>query len=323
MTSLPFSLQAAIETRMESMNLHQLTEAREELSIRYRNPSASGLITTEAHRQAYVFSRMPATYAAVHSALQAIKERENLTVKSLLDLGAGPGTAMWAVCGNFPSLEKATLIERDSALAAIGKSLAAGSDDQAVRAANWIEADLEQINELPSHDLVILSYSIGELKPQAMLTLLDLCWKSAEKLLLIVEPGTPVGFERIRTIRSQLIAWGAHLAAPCPHQSACPMAGGDWCHFAARVERTSIHRKLKGGSLGYEDEKFSYIAASKTPVSLPQARILSQPMRHSGHVNLKLCTPEGVKHPIISKKMGETYKQARKADWGDAFTYQA
>src|SRR5262249_25331226 len=140
-------------------------------------------------------------------------------------------------------------------------------------------------------------------------------------LLLVIEPGTPVGFERIRMIRRQLIEWGACMVAPCPHTLRCPMEGGDWCHFAARVERTSLHRKLKGGTLGYEDEKYSYVAVSKEPCPLPTARILSEPSRHSGHVTLKLCTrDEWIQHPILSRKQGDRYKQAKKASWGDSFS---
>lgn len=99
------------------------------------------------------------------------------------------------------------------------------------------------------------------------------------------------------------------------------MAGGDWCHFSARVERSSLHRRLKGGTLGHEDEKFSYVAATKHAFPFPASRVLREPVRHSGHVILKLCTEEGVKQPTISKKMGELYKQARKVEWGDVFPH--
>lgn len=317
---LPTSLQTAIENITESLGLHQLIEALEELTKRYRQPvPGSQFMTTDAQRQSYVVSRMPATYAALQSALQAIRERADLPIKSLLDLGAGPGTGMWAACDNFPDIEAITLIEKDKALLTLGKQLAQFSEYHAMRTASWREGDLEKLNDLPPHDLVILSYSIGELNPQRIELLLNMCWNAAKQLILIVEPGTPVGFERIRLIRRQLIDQGAHLIAPCPHHLACPMEGGDWCHFAARVERTSLHRRLKGGNLGYEDEKFSYVAATKAPFPMPASRILSQPDRHSGHIILKLCTPSGVQHPTISKKMGNLYKQARKAEWGDAF----
>lgn len=316
---LPSSLQTAIDQVIESMGLRELIEAREELTRRYRQPAGSKFMTTDAQRQSYLISRLPATYAALQATFKAIQERASLSIKSVLDLGAGPGTGMWAACENFPEIETITLLEKDIALSAMGKHLAQFSEQTVMQAANWQEADLEKVTELPPHDLILLSYSIGELHPQRIEPFIQLCWEATQQLLLIVEPGTPVGFERIRAIRRQLIDQGAHLIAPCPHHLACPMANGDWCHFAARVERSSLHRRLKGGSLGYEDEKFSYVAATKIPFPLPSSRILSQPERHSGHIVLKLCTSEGVQYPTISKKMGELYKQARKAEWGDEF----
>jgi ribosomal protein RSM22 (predicted rRNA methylase) len=318
---LPRSLQNGIESIIESFSVRQLSDAREELTKAYRERSSSQYMRTEAQHLAYIVSRLPATYAAIQGTLLAIRERANIPIKSVLDLGAGPGTAMWAICEIFPDIEKLTLIEKDLALTTIGKRLAQFSEYSAVRSATWQEEDLEQLNELPPHDLIVLSYAVGELKPQVIEPLMKLCWKEAKELLLVLEPGTPVGFERIRLIRRKLIEWGAHLIAPCPHHVACPMAGGDWCHFSARVERSSLHRRLKGGSLGYEDEKYSYVAATKTPFPLPATRVLSQPERHSGHVILKLCTDEGVQYPTISKKMGALYKEARKVEWGDIFPH--
>lgn len=314
MTKLPPSLQQAIDREIESTGLKQLSNAREELTNRYRLPSDQTFMTTHTHRLAYLSTRMPATFAALNQAMQPLQKVE---ITSLLDLGAGPGTAMWAASENFLTLEKITLLEKDRSLSAIGMKLAKESENPAIASAKWQQGDLEQIKELDPHDMITLSYSIGELKPEVLIPLIDLCWKATRKLLLIVEPGTPAGFEIIRLIRNRLLELGAFMAAPCPHSHACPMTGTDWCHFSARIERTSVHRKLKGGTLGYEDEKFSYIAVSKEPFFLPDARILSEPSRHSGHVNLKLCTPDGVQNCTISKKMGERYKQARKAEWGE------
>lgn len=214
---LPSSLQTAIDQIFESWDMRQLIEAREELSQRYRQPKpGTQFMTTEVQRYAYVISRLPATYAALHSALRAICERASLSIKSMLDLGAGPGTGMWAACENFPEIEEMMLIEKDTALSMIGKRLAQFSEQSVMHSAHWQEADLEKLQSLPSHDLILLSYSIGELHPQSIEPLIDLCWKSTKQLLLIVEPGTPVGFERIRLIRRQLIDKGAHLIAPCP-----------------------------------------------------------------------------------------------------------
>lgn len=311
-------LQQAIESASEKLSLRQLTEAREDLTRNYRAKSRGQFMSSDSQRLAYAIARMPATFAAIRTALKAVRELSDLPLRSLLDLGAGPGTGMWASCEDFESIEKATLIERDASLIEMGKSFALWSENEAIRGADWQKADLETLCNLPRHDFVLLSYSIGELDPLRTQPLIDLAWESAGELLLVVEPGTPAGFERIRKIRSQLIERGAHVLAPCPHHLACPMAGGDWCHFSARVERSSLHRKLKGGSLGYEDEKFSYVAATKKSFAKPPARILREPLRHSGHLQLALCTPQGLSTPTISRKMGEVYKEARKAEWGDA-----
>ena len=57
----------------------------------------------------------------------------------------------------------------------------------------------------------------------------------------------------------------------------------DWCHFAQRLERTSLHRHLKSGELGYEDAKFSYMVAAKEEVARVKARIIRHPLIGKGH----------------------------------------
>jgi len=123
------------------------------------------------------------------------------------------------------------------------------------------------------------------------------------------------GFALVRGVRDQLIAAGAHVAAPCPSPGACPVAGDDWCHFAARVERSSLHRRVKGGELGHEDEKFSYIALTRDPVGTPRARVVRHPRHQPGLVMLETCTAEGLKTEKVGKK-GD-WRRARKTEWGD------
>lgn len=318
---LPEALQRTIEKEIESRGLKSLIQAREELTCRYRQGfSKQSLMATENQRIAYIIARMPATYAAVFNVLTAIKEQApDLKVRSLLDLGAGPGTVMWAASQCFPELESVTLLEKDASLVHLGKRLASESGYSCLARADWQMADLEQSDSFPAHDLVVFSYSIGELPKSAWPALIQAGWKAAAAVFTVIEPGTPAGFERIRLIRSQLIEIGGHLVAPCPHHEACPMADGDWCHFAARVERSSFHRLLKGGKLGYEDEKYSYAAATKKTYPLPQSRVLRHPLHRSGHVVLTLCTKEGLQRSTLSKRTPESYKQARKVEWGSAF----
>jgi ribosomal protein RSM22 (predicted rRNA methylase) len=242
-------------------------------------------------------------------------------VSSLLDLGAGPGTGPWAAVELFPQIEKITLIERDAEFIRLGRMLAAHSPNAALAAARWQQADLIDVAELPDHDLVLLSYSLGELRASQLL--LRKAWAAARVALVVVEPGTPRGFQTILDARQHVVAAGAHLAAPCPHERECPLAGNrkDWCHFAVRLERSSLHRRAKSAAMGYEDEKFSYVVAARNKVNRAAARILRHPMKHKGHIQLQLCTPEGLKQETVTRGAGDAFRRARHSEWGEEWEF--
>src|SRR5262249_4794506 len=105
----------------------------------------------------------------------------------------------------------------------------------------------------------------------------------------------------------------------------CPMLHlpGQWCHFAARVERTSIHRRIKDASLGHEDEKFSYVVFSRNTTSRASARIIRHPLKRTGHVKLQLCAQQGLKPETVSRRQKELYHAARDVKWGDAWPLQS
>ena len=255
---------------------------------------------------AYLVTRMPATYAATYSALRALPE-DMPPVESVLDVGAGTGAASLAARALFPNATM-TLIERDAALANEARALLPGAE--------VIAADASRIERFPQRDLAIAAYSLSEIGVGAALRL----WQAARVALVMVEPGTPKGFALIRRIRGELLACGAYMAAPCPGAMACPMADGDWCHFAARVERSSLHRRLKGGDLGYEDEKYSYVAFTRDARQLPAARIVRRPVHHPGWIELRTCTERGLDMERVSKREREAFREARHAVWGGAWT---
>ena len=95
---------------------------------------------------------------------------------------------------------------------------------------------------------------------------------------------------------------------------------GDWCHFAARVERSSLHRRLKSAALGHEDEKFSYTIFIKDAAfaRVPE-RVVRHPQIGKGQLQLALCTGDAIEKRTITRSQGEAYKRARKAEWGDGW----
>jgi ribosomal protein RSM22 (predicted rRNA methylase) len=318
---LSAELQDAIRRETDKVDRRKLAQATAQLTEHYKAADFSTpAVATEAHRAAYLAVRLPATYAAISRVFAEIKLRApQCEIASLLDLGAGPGTALFAAAEQFPQLQQATLIESDAAWIAVGKRLAEQSESTVIQQAQWLKQDLRSGLACEKHDLVVISYTLGELPQGAAKAVLNKAWKCAGKFLVLIEPGTRRGFAAVNAARSALIANVATIVAPCPHHFACPMAAaGDWCHFSQRVERTSQHRQLKGGALGYEDEKFSYLVAAKSATPSTGARIVRHPGKHSGHVKLVLCTAEGkIENQTITRSSKEAYKRARKAEWGD------
>jgi ribosomal protein RSM22 (predicted rRNA methylase) len=168
-------------------------------------------------------------------------------------------------------------------------------------------------------DLATASYVLAELSESDQEDLVRRA-AAAATTVVIIEPGTPAGYQRVLAARSVLIEAGLHVAAPCPHQNSCPIVPGqDWCHFAVRVNRSATHRRIKQADLGYEDEKFSYVAAVRAPVATPGGRVLRHPQQRKGLVTLELCTPAGIGRDLVSKRHGDLYRAARDVNWGDAW----
>lgn len=300
-------LQAAIEREVSTIPLQKLAMYAKELSDCYREKKGNSHPFTLGHRLAYLATRVPATYAAIFEVLSKIKDT---SIGSFLDVGAGPGTGTWAAKEIFNSIKRFSLIEKDLQFMEMGKRIDVGNA--------WFNQDIIKKLTIDPHDLVLISYAIGEIQESKVQELIQNLWACTGKFLVIIEPGTPVGFERIKKVREMLINnLSAHIVAPCPHAQTCPMKENDWCHFSVRAERSYQHRYAKDASLPFEDEKFSYLIASKTLVDLPQSRILRHPLKRKGHVSFTVCTKEGVKENIITKKDKEKYHCAKKLSWGD------
>ncbi|AZO55500.1 MULTISPECIES: small ribosomal subunit Rsm22 family protein [unclassified Mesorhizobium] len=317
---LPVPLRQAVDRILEKVPLPDLKQAAKTLSDRYRAELRDGRLhmAQDMAVRAYLATRLPATYAAVRASLDALAEaRPDFTPKTLLDVGAGPGTVLWATSDLWPELERATLLEASAAVRKIGETLA--TDAIAARTV-WQAGDVTtELADLQPAELVTCAYVLDEIVPASLAKMVDRLWHLTTDTLLIVEPGTPAGWQRILSVRRQLIAAGAHVLAPCPHEVPCPLNPPDWCHFSRRVARSRLHRLAKDADVPWEDEKFIYIAASRQPAASRAARVIAPPKSGSGKVTLKLCEADGsASEKLFTKRDGDAFKVARRLDWGDA-----
>ena len=315
---LPAELKAALDAKLEGVSRNDAAGRAASISQTYRDGGGSSAIKSETDALAYALARLPATYAAVVASLNALVEiRPDFAPKNLLDVGAGPGTATWAAAEAFSSLRDFTLLDANGALRELALDLTRKS--ARLRGINYEQGQARSlVARADAADLVIASYMIGEIGDAERESLAGLLWAKTRDTLLVVEPGTPAGYARIIALRAQLIADGAHVAAPCPHDGKCPLQAPDWCHFTQRLQRSRAHKQIKGVELPFEDEKFAYVALTRAQVAERPSRVLAQPAVTKVEIAAKLCTPEGLVLSKVPRRAKADYASARRWRWGDA-----
>lgn len=231
---------------------------------------------------AYATARLPSTYAAVRNVFQRLKMSHlgdpSWSPQTMLDFGAGPGTAAWAARAVWPaSRVRVTNVEGSATMADIGYRIQRLVDDatsevgltrdthdeggsvdsfDSVDRSNPRSLDVRWVRGLPRDrienrfDICVASYSLNELPGQMERhQLLNRLIRSATEYIVLVEHGTPHGFAIIEDSRryvlkvSRKLGMPFHVAAPCPHDGPCPLRDKRaWCHFSQRHIRTVEQR---------------------------------------------------------------------------------
>lgn len=317
---IPYEIRSLTETAVSQYPLHQLKEISRSITQKYKQHSGKGerLVVDRIEATVYAAVRMPATYASVYSALYHTLECIPMTeTYSLMDVGAGTGAGTFAAA-ELLKLCGITCFEREREMRILGRSFTEGMKDSVLKQSRWIDCDLQQGIDQRA-DIVLSSYVLNEMTEQQRQNTVQNLWEHTDRLLLIVEPGTPEAFLQLRRIRDMLLLRGAHIAAPCVMDGQCTLGENDWCHFTARVQRSKLHKLLKDADVPYEDEKFSYIAFVRKTVERNGCRLLRHPIIAKGNIRLELCTENGKESRIITAKNKKLFKAARKADSGDLF----
>lgn len=315
------TLPDALAGLLDGLPQGRAAQAVERLIASYRGdtPTDAPVLRDRADVAAYAAYRMPATFEAVRSALDAFRAAApGWTPATHTDIGGGTGAASWAVAEAWPEGEhRTTVLDWAEPALELGRELAESADSPALRGARWRRARIGASMGLEPADLITVSYVLKELDGATREAVVRQA-ATAGQTVLVVEPGTPDGYERIIAARDLLVEAGMRVAAPCPHSGQCPIVPGtDWCHFAARVSRSSLHRRVKGGSLPYEDEKFGYVAATRVPATPAPSRVTRKPQIRKGQVLLDLCAADGSLHrDTVTKRHGSLYRAARDTPWG-------
>lgn len=308
---LPAELRAKIEQVLGSDDRKSLANAATDISLKYRRETITNLqMASILEAKAYLATRLPATWCSVSEVLQKFIEIDpDFHPKSVLDLGAGPGTATLSAKNIWPDTD-ATLVEPNAHLRAIGQEIDPES--------NWKTEHLQNFKPDRQYDLVLSSYVLNEIESD-LTEILEMAWKATSGAFVLIEPGTPQGYATILKARDYFLSLNANIAAPCPHHFDCPLKSSDrWCHFSVRVDRSKLHLQVKADArLSYEDEKFSYLVVTRQPTPKPRFRALGEPHGQKV-VSLETCQSNGSFEICHLSKRAEDYKLIKKMEWGDA-----
>ena len=124
--ALPPALAAAIQHLLEGVSRKDLARRAESLSAGYRQGRSSSAVADALDVAAYVAARMPATFAAAAAVFARLAEAlPDFAPQSLLDVGAGPGTASFAAHEAWASLSAVTLLEHNAAFRSVAEKASA------------------------------------------------------------------------------------------------------------------------------------------------------------------------------------------------------
>jgi ribosomal protein RSM22 (predicted rRNA methylase) len=312
--ALPPRLKLAVNAMLEGVSRKALAVRSQAISNAYRGGGGSAVaVADELDTLAYVVARLPATYAVARAVLNHVHDAvPDFAPTALLDVGAGPATVSWAARDVWPGLDRLTLTDSNANFLALARTLAPPGDTE------FLSRDLCR-DDLPSADLVAAAYVLAEIPGNGQRAVIEKLFDASRDTLVLIEPGTPEGFARIRAARAALIAKGAHVLGPCTHANACPLSGNDWCHFSQRLPRSRDHLRAKSASVPYEDERYSWLAVSRTRRSAleGQSRVLAPPKESKPEIALKLCSPVGLEHRVVARRDKAAFNAVRKAGWGD------
>jgi ribosomal protein RSM22 (predicted rRNA methylase) len=311
--TLPALFQGAIAAWLETNAKGSLRRDSAALTATYR----AGGHSADIDLASYLVVRLPATYAAVSQVMaEAAARRPGFAPTSLLDAGSGPGTASWAAAEVWPGLEKITFLDNTPALLKLAGALAV-EGPQPIRHATAVEGSIETVPPSAGADVVVAAYALAEIPLARIRAAVERLWAASRSMLVIVEPGTPAGFARVRAARDALLAQGAWPVAPCTHADSCPMSGAGWCHFSVRLARSRAHMHAKAASVPFEDERYSYIVLSREAGPLGYARIIAPPVHAKPGATFTICSEGVLQTHHVARRDGPAYKQIRKLAWGD------
>jgi ribosomal protein RSM22 (predicted rRNA methylase) len=332
MIFFPTVIDREIIDLLSKSEAHIWIKSATNLSLKYRtNRNRQGAHFIKSYEDAlgYLALRAPSTYSQIYGALNSIKELNgSWSPQSILDIGSGPGTALWAAKEIFPSIQNAVAIEKEDHFISLGQSILSPVSEISV---GWKRNDFS--SSLPrldsKFDLVIVANVLNEMDANTMNRTIAYAFAQSKGVVLIVEPGTPQGYETIKEAAHKIKSSEYKLIAPYIKNV---FIDSDEVNFVQRIKRTDSQKRIKQHqrknsgtekekmlpASDWEETKYYYLAYSNHDSEImAEGRLLETPVIYKPYIQLKILQEDGITIQRILKTNKENFKSAKKLRWGD------
>lgn len=210
-------------------------------------------------------------------------------LETILDFGAGPGTASWALRDSMDTASLSFPFTHWIDTAQIPHwfdLFQTGKSSQGTNAEDFLGKNVK------GSKLGVFSYSLTELEQIPS-------WWSQLEALMILEPSTQEDGRRLQTLRTTLIQKGFSIWAPCTHEKECPLllnSKKDWCHDRLFFSAPDWFRKMES-FLPWDNKTltFSYLLArrkARVHPSTQQVRVIGDTLAEKGKTRQMICADE-------------------------------
>jgi ribosomal protein RSM22 (predicted rRNA methylase) len=275
-------------------------------------------------RRAYLSYFLPPNIAKIQVPLRELcLHPANLLAKErlqVLDLGAGPGTAVLGIREFFRQRGNGQYLEF-TAVDQVGENLkeaealfreaGGGTDSRATLAT--VRSGIEAIAGRSGgpFDIIVLSNVLNEMfirETDRIMKRTELVRNIMERLLaadgscIIIEPALQETSRDLLMVRDGLSDAGTTVYSPCLVQGHCPALVNprDWCHEDRPWDPPELVRELdEATGLRKDSLKFSYLILRRDSRSLADVcgpasyRVVSEPLASKGKLEFYFCGEEG------------------------------
>lgn len=327
--NLPSHIAAVTDEIISRSDIKAIQANAEKLHNRYMSTSEDQhgpRITKPADTLAYLSLRFPATYAQLFAAFTQIQERvPSWQPKTVLDIGCGPGTGIWAAKEVWPDIQSAVGIDRDTNFLSLAEEI--HYEAKVDLAVKWVHQTIDNWTRMPEptrYDLIIVGSVVNELTKNAKEDFLDALTKQCSGIVVVLEPGTPRGFGIIQSVAAYVSAKSKLIA---PYVGGAFIPSEDfWIHFPQRFLRPDFQRRVRQHmrnspmmASDWEEAKFSYVAWGDVAVEKQfWGQTVGDVQKYHGYLIIPVLTEKGIVKARIMKRQKALYASAKHMRWGES-----